>query len=311
MATARDIKRRIQSIRNMGQMTKALQAVSASKVQRAQKAVSQTRAYAHAAWEVIVNLGAVAGETMHPLLVTPASLENVLPIVITGDRGLCGAYNQDIVRTALEFVENLDVPARYVVIGQRGRDLLWRRGENIMAEFHDLPVIPGVVDVSPIARTAIDEFLEGRVDGVYLVYTDFVNMLTQNPVVQPLLPLSRQEPEDTSLAYVKEVEPAQVVEYIYEPDASTILEEILPRFIELQVYQAVLEAHTSEHAARMVAMRNATENAEELVHDLTLDYNRARQKSITREILDIAGGAEALEKQQAAAGSQPQGGPLE
>lgn len=295
MATAREIKRRIESVRNMGQVTKALQAVSASKVQRAQAAVLGTRAYARAAWEVIVDLGAVADETLHPLLTTRESVHTILVVLISADRGLCGAYNQNIVRTALEFVGTLGYPVTYVTVGRKGRDWLWRMGKDIVATFHDLPVVPDLTDVSPIARAAVDEFLECRVDEVYLAYTDFVNRLVQNPVIRPLLPLCPTgELTEATLEYVLEPEPTVVPEYIFEPDAATILSEILPRFTELQVYQAVLEAHTSEHAARMMSMRNATENAAELVQDLTLDYNKARQRNITREILDIAGGAEAL-----------------
>jgi F-type H+-transporting ATPase subunit gamma len=302
VATAREIKRRIGSVRNMGQVTNALQAVSASKVRKAQDAVLGTRAYAHAAWEVIVNLGGTADPSLHPLLAREVDADAALIILISADRGLCGAYNHNIIHTTLEFANNIGIPVRYVTVGEKGRDVVWRLGKQVVAEFHNLPVVPSVVDISPIARTAIDEFLAGHVSEIYLAYTDFVNMLTQNPAIQPLLPLCQpQVGVKTPMACVLELEPAQIIEYIYEPDAATILDEILPRFLELQVYQAVLEGHTSEHAARMVAMGNATENAEELVRDLTLDYNKARQRSITREILDIAGGAEALEQQRAVA----------
>ena len=300
MATAREIKRRIESVRNMGQVTGALEAVSASKVRKAQDAVMGTRAYARAAWNVIVNLGATADTSLHPLLAREVEGEDVLIILITADRGLCGAYNHNIIQTTLEFAGSLGSPVRYITVGQKGRDTVWRMGKTIVADFHDLPVVPGLGDVSPIARTATEEFLTGSASEVYLAYTDFVNMLTQDPIIQPLLPLCQRESR-TSMTCVLEPEPVDVAEYIYEPDAPTILEEILPRFIELQVYQAVLEAHASEHAARMVAMRNATENSKELERDLTLDYNKARQRSITREILDIAGGAEALEQERAAA----------
>ena len=173
--------------------------------------------------------------------------------------------------------------------------MIWRMGAGIVAEFHGLPAVPSLLDVSAIARAAIDEFLEGRADEIYLARTDFVNLLVQKPVIQRLLPLHPTEMEMLAMMeYVVDVRPAQVLEYIYEPDVSTVLEAILPRFTELQVYQAVLEAHASEYAARMVAMRNATENAAELVDELTLDFNKARQQAITRELLDIAGGAEAL-----------------
>jgi F-type H+-transporting ATPase subunit gamma len=259
-----------------------------------------TRPYARAAWEVIVNLGGTADPSLHPLLAREVDADAALIILFTSDRGLCGAYNHNINQTTLEFARNIGIPVRYITVGEKGRNVMWRLGEAVVAEFHDLPVIPSLVDVSPIARTAIDEFLAGDASEVYLAYTDFVNMLTQNPVIQPLLPLCRRDSR-TSMTCVLEYEPAQITEYIYEPDAPTILNEILPRFIELQVFQAVLEANASEHAARMVAMRNATENAEDLVRDLTLDYNKARQRSITREILDIAGGAEALEQERIAA----------
>jgi len=299
LATAREIQRRIQSIRNLGQVTRALQAVAASNVRKAQAAALATRAYAHASWEVIVNLGAVTDETLHPLLIRHPSVENLLIVLVSGERGLCGAYNQNIVRTTLDYVKIRGLPVRYITVGRRGRDILWRMGAEIAAEFHGLPAVPSLIEVSPIARAAIDEFLEGRADEVYIARTDFVNLLVQKPIIQRLLPLhttalTALEHEQAMLEYIVDVEPAPVLEYIYEPDVHTVLEAILPRFTELQIYQAVLEAHASEYAARMVAMRNATENAAALVDDLTLDYNKARQRAITLELLDIAGGAEAL-----------------
>lgn len=296
MATAQEIRRRIQSVRNMAQVTRALQAVAASKVRKAQAAVLATRAYSQSAWQVIVHLAAASAEALHPLLTRRAPVERILVVLIAGDRGLCGAYNQNVVRTALDFIERRGIPVRYITVGRRARDIMWRMGAEVVAEFHDIPVVASLSDVSAIARAAIDEFLEGRVDEVHLARTDFVNLLVQRPVIQRLLPLSPAEPEEMQamMEYIVDVQPAPVIEYIYEPDAATILEAVLPRFTELQVYQAVLEAQASEHAARMVAMSNATENAAALVDDLTLDYNKARQQAITREILDIAGGAEAL-----------------
>jgi F-type H+-transporting ATPase subunit gamma len=299
VATAREIQRRIQSIRNLGQVTRALQAVAASNVRKAQAAVLATREYAHASWEVIVNLGAVTDETLHPLLIHHPVVENLLIVLVSGERGLCGAYNQNIVRTTLDYVKRRGLPVRYITVGRRGRDILWRMGAEIAAEFHGLPPVPSLIDVSSIARAAIDEFLEGRADQVYIARTDFINLLVQKPIIQRLLPLHTEaqialEHEQAMLEYIFDLEPAPVPEYVYEPDVRTVLEAILPRFTELQVYQAVLEAHASEYAARMVAMRNATENAAALVDDLTLDYNKARQRAITLELLDIAGGAEAL-----------------
>jgi len=279
----------------MAQVTGALQAVAASKVRKAQAAVLATRDYSQSAWQVIVHLAAASDEALHPLLTRRTPVEGILLVLIAGDRGLCGAYNQNIVRTALDFVEKRGVPVRYITVGQRARDIMWRMGAEVVAEFHDIPVVASMTDVSGIARAAIDEFLEGRADEVHLARTDFVNLLIQRPVIQQLLPLSPAERGEMQamMEYIVDVQPAPVAEYIYEPDAAAILDAVLPRFTELQVYQAVLEAQASEHAARMVAMRNATENAAALVDDLTLDYNKARQQAITREILDIAGGAEA------------------
>jgi F-type H+-transporting ATPase subunit gamma len=298
VATAREIKRRIQSVRNLGQVTRALQAVAASNVRKAQGAALATRDYSHAAWEVIVHLGTATDEALHPLLTRRMPVESILIVLMSGDRGLCGAYNQNVVRVAQEFAERRGLPTRYITVGRRGRDMVWRMGAEIVAEFHGLPALPSLVDVSAIARAAIDEFLEGRADDIYLARTDFINLLVQKPVIQRLLPLCATELcelEETQamLEYIVDVQPAQVAEYVYEPDATTVLNEILPRFTELQVYQAILEAHASEYAARMVAMRNATENAAALVDDLTLDYNKARQRAITLELLDIVGGAAA------------------
>jgi F-type H+-transporting ATPase subunit gamma len=280
----------------MAQVTRALQAVAASKVRKAQAAVLATRAYSQSAWQVIVHLAAASDEALHPLLTRRAPVERILIVLIAGDRGLCGAYNQNVVRTALDFIARRGIPVRYITVGRRARDIMWRMGAEVVAEFHDIPVVASLSDVSAIARAAIDEFLEGRVDEVHLARTDFVNLLVQRPVIQRLLPLSPAELGEMQamVEYIVDVQPAPVIEYIYEPDAATILDAVLPRFTELQVYQAVLEAQASEHAARMVAMSNATENAAALVDDLTLDYNKARQQDITREILDIAGGAEAL-----------------
>lgn len=298
MATAREIRRRIQSVRNLGQVTRALQAVAASNVRKAQAAALATRAYSHAAWEAIVHLGAATDEVLHPLLTRRTPVENILIVLISGDRGLCGAYNQNVVRVAQGFAERRGLPTRYITAGRRGRDMVWRMGAKIVAEFHNLPAVPSLLDVSGIARATIDEFLEGRADEIYLARTDFVNLLVQKPIIQRLLPLhtvelGELEETQAMMEYIVEIQPADVAEYIYEPDASAVLEEILPRFTELQVYQAILEAHASEYAARMVAMRNATDNAAVLVDELTLDYNKARQSAITSELLDIVGGAEA------------------
>jgi F-type H+-transporting ATPase subunit gamma len=306
MATAREIRRRIKSVKNIAQVTRALQAVSASKVRRAQEAVLATRAYAQLAWEVLSDLSQQVGanERLHPLFeVRPAKTIGLL--MLSGDRGLCGAFNYNVVRTTMDFSRRAKgVPIRVITVGKKGRELMWRRGFNIVHEFSGLPAAPRLADVTPIARAAMDGFKSGEFDVVYLAYTDFVNTLVQKPAVKRLLPLRPTELESQVMAvHVAGARQGRraATDYIYEPSPRAILDVIVPRFTELQVYQAVLESLASEHSARMVAMRNATDNAEQLVGDLTLRYNKARQQSITSELLDIAGGAEALAQARAAA----------
>lgn len=294
MATLRDIRRRIRSVRNISQVTRAMQMVAASKMRRAQQQVLATRPYSEKSWEVLQSLARqrAAGQGLHPLLVQRPEVNAIDIILVTSDRGLCGAYNNTIIRTMMQFA--LSQPGkeiRLVTVGRRGRDFLSRRGYRIMAEFTDLPPRPQLLDVTPIARTVIDDFLSGQADEVYLVYTKFVNTLTYRTVVQRLLPI---HPFDSDEVGANGSDGAAVGEYIYEPDPATILDTVLPRFTELQVYQALLDALASEHSARMVAMRSATDNARDLLGDLQLSYNQARQTAITTEMLDIAGGAEAM-----------------
>lgn len=302
MATVREIRRRIKSVKNIAQVTRAMQAVAASRMRRAQEAVLSTRPYAQRAWTLLTHLAAQRGETeeLHPLL-QARPVNRVALLLLTSDRGLCGAFNTNIIRKALEYVEALAVPVDVVAVGRKGRDVMLRRGQSLMAEFSNLSAQPTLMDVTPIARVALEGFLDGTYDAVWLAYTDFINTLRQEPVVKRLLPLMPTEMERQVMAeYVDEAKEVEAPEYIYEPDPRTILDTVVPRFTELQVYQAVLESIASEHSARMVAMRNATENAEALTQDLQLTYNKARQQSITSEIMDIAGGAEALAQARAA-----------
>lgn len=293
MASAREVKLRIGSIKNIAQVTRALQAVSASKVQKAMQALYRTRPYATKAWQVLTHLAEQPGRIeLHPLLAPRKAINNVLVVMISGDRGLAGAYNTNIVRFVLEQFGNYPTPLKYVTIGRKGRDLMVRRRQPILAEFSNLPAAPSFGDVSAIGMLVIDEFLAGKADEVYLVYSDFINMVSQIPTIKKLLPLEFE----TGTERVSEFQPTKegVGTYIYEPGQDEILDRIIPRFTALQVYQAVLESLASEHAARMVAMKNATENATELSEALQLQYNKARQQNITSEMLDIAGGAEAL-----------------
>jgi len=263
-------------------------------VRKAMAAMLNTRPYATKAWQVLTHIAGQPGrETSHELLTKREQVKNLLVVLITGDRGLAGAYNTNIVRFTLQNYKDSPIPVRYVTVGRKGRDLMLRRGQEIVAEFSNLPAAPTFADVSAIGRVAVDEFLEGRADEVDLVYTDFVNMVRQDPVIKKLLPLE----VDTGEGRVQDFERAErgpAAAYIYEPGQAEILDEIVPRFTALQVYQAILESLASEHAARMVAMKNATDSATALAEALQLEYNKVRQQTITSEMLDIAGGAEAL-----------------
>jgi F-type H+-transporting ATPase subunit gamma len=294
MTTAREVRLRIRSVKNIAQVTRALQAVSASKVRKAMQAVTNTRPYATKAWQVLTHIAGQPGrESLHPLLTRRGEVKNVLVVLITGDRGLAGPYTTNIVRFTLGRFSEYPVPVRYITVGRKGRDLIARRGEEIIAEFSQLPAAPSFTDVSAIGRLAVDEYLDGHSDEVYLVYTDFVNMVTQIPSAKKLLPLEIGEEADRVQDFAR-AERGPSPSYIYEPNQTEILDEIVPRFTALQVYHAILESLASEHAARMVAMKNATDSATELAGGLQLEYNKARQQGITNEMLDITGGAEAL-----------------
>ncbi len=297
MANVREIKRRIGSVRNIAQVTRAMQMVAASKMRRAQEQVLATRPYSAKAWEVLTHLAAqrVSSYAEHPLLDWRDRIETTGIVLITSDKGLCGAYNANIIRATLQFMRDLGHPVRLITVGRRGRDFLIRHGGNVVAEFSDLPPRPSLLDITAIAHTAVDDFLKGDCDDVYLAYTDFINTLTQQPTIRRLLPITPGRIESSVMReYIADTPESATGEYIYEPDPRVILDAVLPRFTELQIYQAVLEALASEHSARMVAMRNASDNANELIGDLTLSFYRARQEAITKEMLDIAGGAEVL-----------------
>ena len=300
MPTLREVRNRIRSVRNIAQITRALEAVSASRVRRAQARVMASRMYAEKAWEILVNIQAASKNLpLHPLLTERDEINKVMVVVITSDRGLAGAYNTNILRVAQRFESNLGKPVDYVTVGRKGRDSLARLGANIIASFTDMPAEPNISDISPIARMAMDAYLDGEVDEVLIAYTDFVNMLAQRPAVLGWLPLTTHTiAKQVAAEYVKDVATVSggIQNYDYEPNAEAVVDEIVPRFTELQLYQALLEAQASEHAARMAAMKNATDNATQLTADLTLQFNKARQAAITAEILDIVGGANALQQ---------------
>jgi F-type H+-transporting ATPase subunit gamma len=298
MATERELNKRIKSVKNISQVTSALAAVSASKASRAQRRVAATRDYANKAFEILNNLASQT-EAVHPLLTVREQINKTYLLLITSDRGLCGAYNTNIVAKSERFIKAIPTPVEVIAVGRKGRDLMIRRGYNVVAAYDDMPDPPSVLDISAIARTLTEDYLSGKVDQVFVGYTDFINLINRRPTVKQLLPLKPLDFEGMAVAeYVEKIDLTGVADraYIYEPQPERLLDTVVPRFTQLQIYQSLLESLASEHSARMVAMNNATDNAAELIEILTLERNKARQENITNEILDIVGGAEALSK---------------
>lgn len=286
MATIRQINRRIKSVRNTSKVTKAMQMIAASKMKRAQERTLAARPYADKICQVLADLAAQTrvGEEGHPLLVK-RPVNNIAVVHITPDRGLCGGLVANVNRSAARFImDNKGVPVSNVTIGRKGRDFMLRSGQKVRAEFINISDKPSVADVLPVARIVVEDYTAGLVDEVYISYTQFINTVSQKPAMVKLLPI---EPAV--------FEAGKNNEYIYEPSSREVIEALLPRFIEMSLYHALLEAIASEQSARMVAMRNATDNAHELIGELTLKYNKARQEMITKELLDIVGGVAALE----------------
>lgn len=298
MTSAREMRVRIKSIKNLSQVTRALQTVSASKVRKSMQALNATSPYAEKAWEVLLHLASQSDhQILHPLLATRPEIKNTLVILVTGDRGLAGSYNVNIVRKTLQqFIDYKD-PVSYVAVGRKGRDLLTRRKLKVIADFNQIPTPPKFSDISAIGWLAVDEFLDGTYDEVFIGYTKFETMLTQVPTIRRILPLD-VETGNLTKSSEKIVANKSTGVFSYEPGQNEILDVIVPRFTALQIYQSILSAQASENAARMIAMQNATDNATELISILQMEYNKARQQSITNEMLDIAGGAEALNQLQ-------------
>ena len=286
MPSVRDLKRRIRSVGNTSKVTNAMSLIAASKMRRAQTAVTQGRPYADKIQEVIAHLAAQPGEeatAAHPLL-RSRPVQRVGILVISPDRGLCGGLHGNLNRRVAQFILNQSSPARLIVVGRKGRDFMVRYGQDVQAVFTDMGERPVLADTTAISHLLIDAYSEGEVDEVYLGYTKYVSIMSQQPVVERLLPVTPAE-----------LTAVERVGYIYEPDNLMVLGSLLPRFVEMEVYHALLESIASEQSARMVAMRSATDNANELMDDLTLVMNKLRQDSITNELLDLVGGQIALE----------------
>jgi F-type H+-transporting ATPase subunit gamma len=285
MPSERELRRRLRSVRNIRQVTKAMQTVAASRMRRAQSAVLASRPFEERLRAVLNDLGPYADPEFEPLL-SRRPVKRVLIILVTSDRGLVGAMNTNLLRATLRFAQTRPAVA-WLPVGRKGVNAVRRIRGQALAEFSNLGDRPTSQDTSAISRVARDEFTNGNVDEVHLAFTTFVNTLRQVPTVRRILPLVPEE---------EDIDDLPPLEYIFEPDPATVLTAILPRLIDVTIYQAVLDSIASEQSARMVAMRNATDNAGELIEELQLASNKARQSKITKEMLEIASGAEALAK---------------
>ena len=285
MANIRQIRRRIRSVQNTAKITKAMQMIAASKMRRAQQLTLASRPYAEKLQGVLADLAAQSTDAwdVHPLL-QKREVGHTSVVHITPDRGLCGGLNANMNRATGQFILEQQDPVSVIAVGRKGRDFMVRHGRDVRAVFIDMGDRPALADALPIAYQIIDDYTSGQTDRVMIGYSQFVNMAVQRPVLQQLLPV-----EPASL------EAGQAVGYIYEPRSIEVLAALLPRFVEMQIYHAVLESIASEQSARMVAMRNATDSANDMIDSLTLTMNKVRQEAITRELLDIVGGVAALE----------------
>ncbi len=279
MANTQDIRRRIKSIRNTAQITKAMQMVAASKMRRAQAHALAGRPYATLMNEVLVSLQSRTDAKLHPLLQV-REVKKELVIVVSTDKGLAGALNTNLLREAARFDS---AKTGYIVAGRKARQFLARTKRELMADF-ELKDSPSFVETKAIAQFATEKFLAGEVDKVSVLYTHFVNTINQRPTVQTLLPISPFDlPQGGAAA---KTDP--LLGYVFEPAPERVLDAMLPYYLQYQIYQMILDARASEHSARMVAMKNATDNAKQFIKDLTLEYNKMRQASITTELLEIS-----------------------
>jgi F-type H+-transporting ATPase subunit gamma len=287
-AGVREYKRRIRSVKNTQQITKAMEMVAAAKLRRAQESAEASRPYTEILQDALARLAAVSFDVRHPLLEKRKEIRKVGYVVITADRGLCGGYNTNILRAAnTAIAEDSRKPDTGIIaVGRKARDFYRKRG-GYDAEYINLGDNVSYQDAKEISQYVINSYENQVYDEIYIVYAKFVNVLRQIPTITKLLPLDPPSQEESELIYV---------DYIYEPSAEEILLGLLPRYVGSQIYNAMLEGKASEHGARMTAMGNATQNAGEIIDNLTLVMNKVRQAAITDEILDIVGGAEALKK---------------
>lgn len=314
MAKTKEISRRIKSISSTKKITKAMEMVSAAKMRKAIEAVIKTRTYANLSWETILHLAKLAEASrekeLHPLLTPRSEIKKIAIILITSNRGMCGAYNSALISKAEASVKKHNAMTDFILVGKKGVSVQ-HHGYNIMAEFEKNDLLTDVKDIYPIIKMVLGDYEKGNYDKVFVAYTDFVNAAKQIPRVKQLLPVEIEKTdeylglagEQSKVAVSQEFLAAKekehltkdnlVFEYKFEPSPREVLDLMIPRLLETQLYQAFLEANASEHSARMTAMHQATEAAVDMVNELTLFYNKARQAGITAEIAEISAGANA------------------
>jgi F-type H+-transporting ATPase subunit gamma len=307
MASGKAIKNRIKSIKNTKKITKAMELVAASKMKRAVGSALASRLYAEYSWEILSSIGKSVEKITHPLFtkreIEKGRKENVLVLIITSNRGLCGAYNAGVARKIVSFIkiENGNLNVDLVTLGKKG-DLAMRRiGRKVLATFSDIPDNVALSDIVPISKLLVEEYISMRYDRVLVVYTDFVSPLVQKPNIKQLIPISKSSLEDLieSLGGEKQMKKETEVltemehekmDYIFDEDVNSLIPGLAEKLIRMQVYQMVLESNASEQSSRMMAMKNASEASSEMIDDLTLMFNKARQANITREISEISAG---------------------
>lgn len=321
MANTKEIQRRIKSVASTKKITKAMEMVAAAKMRKAVEGVLRTRTYANLSWTTVLNCAKAinASGQQNPLFVKRDNVKKVGVVLMTSNRGLCGGFNTAVINKAHDSVlkhskndKGEKIEHEFIIVGKKGLQVRSRYGYDIAAEFSKLDIASEVTEVRPIARLVIDDYLNGKYDKIVVAYTDYESAAKQVPRVKQLLPIDVNAEDDhlgivgkdTRVGIDKEFVKSKEDKYLkenkdnyvftYEPDAETVLEEMLPRLIEIQLFQALLESNASEHSARMAAMHQANEAAGELVEQLTLFYNKARQAAITAEIAEISAGANAL-----------------
>lgn len=290
------LKTRIKSIQSTKKITKAMELVAATKMRRSVNLVLLSRRYSELAWKLTKKLSQSTDAGKHTLLNENSKTNRVLMLLISSNRGLCGGYNAQIFHKAVSsLAKHAGKPTDFIIVGKKGSDAARKLGLSVLAEFPKQDVVMQINEIFPISKLILSEYMNGNYQKILLAFTDYVSALSQVPRVRQILPITEQDPYIGTVDETRSDTSALSHEYLFEPDAEKLLDEILPRLIEVQMYQAYMEANASEHSARMMAMQNATSAADDMIHDLVLYFNQARQAAITREIAEISSGKAVLE----------------